>query len=402
MRIEYPLGKLLHKTPGWVSHARVSRDGKRVAFLSHPARGDDGGGPAVVDLNGNVRIFSEDWSSARGLAWSPDGSDIIFTAFRAGVGRSIYRISLDGEERPILEVPGHMTLQDVSPLGAALLVLENERMRMQFLAAGESTPRDLSWLDWTLVRAISNDGAKILFDETGVGGGALHSVYLRGTDGSPAIRLGDGSAADLSPDGEWALAAVGINAEQLTLLPVGAGEGRVLINEGLTGMAARFFPDGTRLCVIAHERGHGARLYSVDAVTGTYEPFSDEGISFHEVQMAPDGTFVIAIGPDRKPAVYPVSGGSPRPVPGTDTTMRAVGISEDGKGLFVFRRGEMPAKVVRIDIATGEPSLLRELSPPDPTGVESITSVKITRAADGIAYSYAQRMNDLYVVEGLF
>jgi eukaryotic-like serine/threonine-protein kinase len=401
-RIEYPIGKLLYRTPGWISDMRVSRDGKRVAFLYHPARGDDAGGPAIVDLNGEVRTLSTGWSSARGLAWSPDGSHIVFTAFRMGVGRSLYRVTPDGAETPILEVPGHMTIQDISRQGAALIMLENERTRMQFVGAGDPTPRDLSWLDWTLVRAISSDGAKVLFDETGVGGGPLHSVYLRGSDGSPAIRLGDGAAIDLSPDGQWALAAVGGDHEHLALLPVGAGEGRKIASEGLTGMAARFFPDGTTLCVMGHEEGKGARLYRMDPVTGKYEPFTDEGISFHEIHVSPDGRFVMATGPKREIELYPVAGGAPIPIPGMDPRERAIGFNQDGTSVYTFLRGELPGKVRRADIATGERTLMKELAPLDPTGVEGITSVRATRAGDMFAYSFAQRLNDLFVVEGLF
>ncbi|MGE5178610.1 MAG: protein kinase domain-containing protein, partial [Bacteroidota bacterium] len=184
-RIEFPIGKVLYKTPGWVSHMRVSPDGKHIAFIDHPHRGDDAGGPAWVGLEGNAKILSSDWSSARGLAWTPDGKEIVFTAFRStGVARALYRTTLEGPERTVLEIPGHMTLQDISHQGAALIVLENERSRAQFFGRNNAPARDLTWLDWTLVRAISADGGKVLFDETGIGGGALHSVYIRNTDGS--------------------------------------------------------------------------------------------------------------------------------------------------------------------------------------------------------------------------
>ncbi|HTM00799.1 MAG TPA: protein kinase [Candidatus Omnitrophota bacterium] len=401
-RIEYPIGNLLYRTPGWVSHMRVAPDGKHLAFLDHPGRGDDAGGPAVVDVNGKAKVLSTGWSSARGLAWSPDGKEIIFTAFRTGVGRSLYRVTLDGVERPILEVPGHMTLQDVSRQGAALIVLENERARTQFIGRGEAAARDLTWLDWTLVRSISEDGAKILFDETGVGGGQLHSVYLRGTDGSPAIRLGDGAAADLSPDGQWALAAVGDAATQLVLLPCGAGEGRAIPAEGLESINARFFSDGVSICVMGHEPGHGPRLYKLDTVTGKYEAFSEEGISFFDVLLTSDDQFVASMSPDRKMMLYPVAGGAPRPIQGVLPTERGIRFSQDGTGLFVFARGELPSKVYRVDIATGERKLWKELSPSDPTGVEGLTTVRMTASEDCYAYSYAQRLNDLYVVEGLF
>jgi tRNA A-37 threonylcarbamoyl transferase component Bud32/dipeptidyl aminopeptidase/acylaminoacyl peptidase len=401
-RIEYPIGNVLYKTAGWISHMRVSRDGKHVAFIDHPARGNDAGGIAVVDLSGNSKVLSTGWSSARGLAWSPDGRDVVFTAFRVGVGRSLYRVGLDGGERPILEVPGHMTLEDISRQGAALIALENERLRTQFVGRGEAAPRDLTWLDWTLARSISNDGSRILFDETGVGGGELHSVYIRGTDGSPAVRLGDGIGFEFSPDGRWALGGVGEFSPELTLLPCGAGEGRIIPAERLEVDNAVWFPDGVSICVLGHEVGKGPRLFRMDPVTGKHEPFSEEGHTSYDLLVSPDGRFAAARGPDRNMSLYPVDGGAPRRVPGVLPNERLIRWSEDGASVFVFGRGELPAKVTRVDLTTGERTFWKELAPPDPTGVEGLTTVKMTPNGDSYAYSYPQRLNDLYVVEGLF
>ena len=400
-RIEFPMGTVLYQTTGWISHARVSPKGNHIAFLDHPYRGDDMGAVSAVDLSKNVKTLSAGWTSARGLAWSPDGAEILFTAFKSGVGRSLYAVSLEGVQRPILEVPGHMTLMDVSRQGAGLIILENERARTQFLPAGESQPRDLTWLDWTLVRALSRDGARMLFDETGVGGGEHQSIYMRGTDGSPAVRLGDGNTCfDLSPDGQWALAGVG-HPGRLDLLPCGAGA-RTIPTEGLDMQNAQWFPDGSTICVLGEEPGRGTRLYKVDIMTGKHEAFSDEGISSTDVRVSPDGGFVAAQGPDRKMMLFPVDGSAPKPVPGYPTNDRAIGWSADGKALYSFTRGELPAKVFRIDVATGERKLWKELSPSDPTGVEGLTRVQMSGDEQSFAYSYAQRLNDLFVVEGLF
>src|SRR5437867_4760777 len=43
IRIEFPAGKVLYKTPGWPGSVRFSPDGTRIGFLDHPARGNDGG-----------------------------------------------------------------------------------------------------------------------------------------------------------------------------------------------------------------------------------------------------------------------------------------------------------------------------------------------------------------------
>jgi hypothetical protein len=318
------------------------------------------------------------------------------------VGRSLYAVSLDGAERPILEIPGHMTLMDISRVGAGLLILENERARTQFLAAGESVPRDLTWLDWTLVRALSPDAARILFEESGVGGGALQSVYMRGTDGSPAIRLGDGSCFDLSPDGQWALAGVGSSPGRLDLLPTGPGTARTIPMEGPDPQSAQWFPDGSTICLLGVEPGRGTRLYKVDTVTGKHQAFTDEGISSYDLRVSPDGKLVAAQGPDRAMMLFPVEGGPPTAVSGYLNRDRIIGWSADGKALFAFTRGELPAKVFRIDLGTAERKLWKELSPSDPTGVEGLTVVRIAHDEQSFAYSYAQRLNDLFVVEGLF
>ncbi len=402
-RIEFPIGKVLYKTAGWISHVRVSPDGKHLAFIDHPVGGDDAGNVAVVDLNGNVRVLSTGWSSSRGTAWTPDGKEIAFAGMSGdGVGRYLYRVTLDGILRPVLECPGHLTIQDISRQGAALLVLENERVRTQYVGPADKTPHEMTWLDWTLIRAVSEDGAKVLLDETGVGGGSLHSVYLRGTDGSPAIRLGDGAALDLSPDGQWALAAVGEGGRKLALLPCGAGEGRIIQHEGLEPANARFMPDGVTICLVGHEPGQPLHLYRLDSITGKYERFSNEPIAFFDLHVSPDGKYVAGGTADRKMALYPVDGGASIPIPGVRPNERSIRLSADGNGLYVFLRGEVPGRVYRVDLASGERTLVRELSPSDPVGVDGMIVVRCTGGGEHFAYSYGQRLNDLYVVEGLF
>jgi len=50
-------------------------------------------------------------------------------------------------------------------------------------------------------RAISRNGAKIVFEEEGQGGGPNYTVFLRDTDGSPPLKIGDGlgMAFELEP-----------------------------------------------------------------------------------------------------------------------------------------------------------------------------------------------------------
>ncbi|HEY3155623.1 MAG TPA: protein kinase, partial [Candidatus Eisenbacteria bacterium] len=240
-RIEFPAGIVLYKTPASVSSIRFSPDGSRIAFLDHAARGNDAGYAAVVDMNGNVKRLSAVFSSTRGLAWSPDGREVVFAGSNEG-SRALYAVDMEGAIRTVLGIPSNLTLNDISRQGDTLLTVENERMRTRFIGPTEGDTRDLTWLDWSLLRGITADGSRILFDETGVGGGELGALYTRGTDGSPAIRLGDGSAFSLSPDGEWALSSVGLTRSRLELVPCGAGEPRTITTGDLQIDHVSWFP----------------------------------------------------------------------------------------------------------------------------------------------------------------
>jgi hypothetical protein len=401
MRLEYPIGKVIYQTTGWPSDAHISPDGKLIAFLDHPARGNDAGAAAVVDLQGNFRVLSTGWSSTQGLAWSPDGREIYFTAFRTEAARCLFAVTLEGEQRPVFQTPGHLILQDISRNGDILLVHGHERLRMQYHGPSDATPRDLSWLDWTLVRGISPDGQTVLFDESGVGGGENHSVYVRDIDGSPAVRLGDGLVPRYSPDGRWALTTLDDPNRPLFLLPTGAGETRTVPTVGLSCHIAEWFPDGKRACGVANEGQGGLRLYEIDVESGAYRAFSEEGVNPYDVMVTRDGRFGAAWGPDGKFKLYPVEGGASRPIDGVEAQDRPIEWSEDGKALFVFTRGVLPAPVIRVDLETGERQVVREITPSDPTGVGGITAARMTRDGSAIAYSYPQGLGDLYVIEGL-
>jgi hypothetical protein len=71
IRLEFPLGKTLYETSGWISYPRVSPDGERVAFFDHPTYGDDRGFLAVVDRNGRKTTLSEEYATMQGLTWHP-------------------------------------------------------------------------------------------------------------------------------------------------------------------------------------------------------------------------------------------------------------------------------------------------------------------------------------------
>ncbi len=402
-RLEFPAGKVLYETASWISHPRVSPKGDLIAFLDHTARNDDGGSVDIVDLNGNKRTLSRGWRSERGLAWSANGDEVWFTAEAAGANRSLYAVTLSGKQRLITRMLGGMTLTDISRDGRVLIVRENERLQINCLPPGESKERDLSWHDWSSGRALADDGKTLLMALSGDAGGEFYSTYIRKTDGSAAIRLGEGWGLALSPDGKWVIASVSRSTPvQLVLLPTGTGEAKPLTNDAINYNNAQWFPDGTRLLLQGNEPGHASQLYIRDLAGGTPRPITPEGLAIVTGNpISPDGKFVAGVDPDRKVWIYPVQGGEPRQVPGLTAGDLPLRWHADGRSLFVGRLGEMPAKVYRLDLATGRKELWKELMPADPGGVKYFSRIVLTPDGKSYAYSFYRSLSDLYLVEGL-
>jgi eukaryotic-like serine/threonine-protein kinase len=399
-RLECPTGKVLYESAGWISHPRVSPKGDAVAFLDHPLLGDDGGSVDLVTLDGKKRTLSAGWSTVQGLAWYPSGSEVWFTGTKIGAARAVHAVSLGGRERLVVRAPGILTLNDISRDGRLLLTADTAREGLMALSPGDTKERDLSWLDWSTLRDISADGKTVLFIEAGEGGGASYSVYIRKTDGSPAVRIGAGNAFALSPDGKWVLGSgTQGSSQQLSLLPTGPGEPSVLEREAVSYQFAAWTGDGKHIVVGANESGHGVRLYLQDLAGGKPKAISPEGMM--GVWRSSDSRSVIAQGPDGKIAYYPLEGGPPREIPGTSAEDVACQLSTDGQFLYITgRKAELPTKVYRLNVTTGRRELWKEFTPLDTAGIDKVGPVHPTPDGKSYAYSYSRTLSDLYLVEG--
>ncbi len=400
-RLEYPIGKVLYQTGGWLSHPRVSPTGDEVAFIEHPVRRDDAGSIAVVDLSGKKKTLSTGWETAWGLGWSPNGTEIWFSSTRLGYGRYLSAVTLSGKERLLAREPGTLTLQDIAKDGRVLITRDVPRVGMVGMTADSHKERDLSWLDWSAPKDLSLDGKKLLFTESGEAGGENYSSYLRGTDGSPAIRLGDGVSFALSPDQRWVLSGVPKPPVQFTLLPTGAGELKELTHDQINRLWARWFPDGKRLLFAGDEPGKGVRLYIQDMSGGLPKPITNEGVNGSLVAISPDGKQVALVGADQIPALLAVDSGEMHPIPGLVAGEAPIAWTSDGRSLYVYRLGEVPATVNRVDLATGRKELWKQLVPPDVSGVTDISSVLITPDGKNYVYEYGRTLSDLYLVNDL-
>ncbi len=402
-RIEFPIGRTLVETAsGYLSHPRFSPRGDLIAYIDHPMRGDDAGSIAVVDREGNRRVLSSGWITARGLAWSPDGTEIWFTAASVGGSRAVHAVSLSGRRRLVARVPGALTLHDISREGRALLAMEHSREGIVGLPPGEATPKDLSWHDWSRPVDLTADGTTLLFDETGEGGGATYGVYLRATDGSPAVRLGDGRGLALSPDGRWALSSPSVNPVGLVLLPTGPGQPRpIRTAEFASIQRAAWFPGGESLLLSASEPGRAPRLYVQPAAGGTPRAITPEGIGA-DWAISPDGLHVAALDAARRMELYPIDGSAPSLVAGAQPGDAPIRFSPDGRYLYVFSAREAGgAEIHRIAFSSGARESWKQIEPVDPVGLYGIARVFLSADGQSYVYAYVRFLDQLYLADGL-
>ena len=339
------------------------------------------------------------------LAWRPDGQEVWFGASESGRENPLYAIDLTGRRRMLLRVPGSLELHDISRDGRLLVTKTNQGIAMAGLSRGQTREHDLSWHDYSSPGDISGDGDTLVFTESGDAGGKRGKVYLRKADGSPAVMLGEGYAQGLSPDRRW-VASVGV-PNDVFLLPTGPGQPRKLTYKQFEIIhRASWYPDGRRLLLVAREAGHQARLYAQPIDGGEPRAIAPEGFGFDfdyggNRPLSPDGTLVAAINADGKVFLIGTDGGTPRAVAGVELEEQPIGWSADSRSIYVFRRGELPAKVVRVDVLTGHRTLWKELVPNDVAGVVGLNGVVIAPDGRSYAYCYGRYVSDLYVVEGV-
>jgi serine/threonine protein kinase/WD40 repeat protein len=403
-RIEYPLGKILYETSGHISYARLSPKGDRIAFLDHPFPLDDAGTVAVIDMAGKKTTLTSKWASEGGLAWSASGEEVWFTATEAGANRSLWAVTESGHLRVVTRVPGGLKLHDVARSGRVLLTRESPRVGVLAMLEGDTRERDMSFLDYSFAADLTPDSRTLLFDEEGEAGGANYTVFVRKSDRSPVVRLGEGNAMGISPDGKWALSMMPIPNSPFILLPTGTGEHKQLAAGNVSPeQAATWFPDSQSIVFAGSEPGHELRLY-VQAIEGGGKPrpISPEGIvaALPGFAVSPDGKFVAAIGKDRKAMLFPVEGGESRAIKGIEDGEFPLRFA-DARTVYVWKRGDVPAKVTRVDIESGKREPFKNLIPADPSGVERISNVLVTPDGKGYAYCFTRLLSDLFVVEGL-
>jgi Tol biopolymer transport system component len=367
----------------------------------------------IIDRTGKKKQFSGQWLRIMQVVWHPSSKEVWVKVAKEG-SSTIYAVSLKGEMRLITSLDGYVALHDISRNGDLLIARNNGgRVETWGLAPGESRERNLSWLDGTHCFGTAENGNVLFFNEIRLGARGKSIIFMRKTDGSSPVRLGEGVGRSVSKDGKWVLAIDSIDSSgKLVLLPTGAGKIQSIDTSPINIIfSGAFFPDGKRILIYGVEPGHDERLYVMELNGGKPVALTPEGSFLGHVPdaalspISPDGAFVAANDKDGAPRIFSVQNGAAEAVNGINENELILRWSEDGRSVYVANLFEethpVKVKIYQVDRATGARLLKKEISPGDPAGIEGLLSVQLSEDAKSYYYCFQRSLSDLYLVSGI-
>ena len=410
-QLEAPLGTVIYKPSGWLSHLQYSPDGSQIAFLEHPHTGSNAGMVRVIRPGEEPRTLTPFLDTLIRAVWSPDGREIWFTGFGEGIG-GITAVTPEGRLRHVYSAPGLPLIDDVAANGDALVTMAQPRMLLETStrSAGVAGAVDLSCLDWSLLRDMTPDGSTVLLDETGAGAGPTPVIFVRSTDGSPPLRLADGACAAISSDGRHVLAAPYdvdpdrpdlVHRDAVLIVPVGPGPTRRVSLGDLSVNFADWLPGERELVLNGSMKGEGRNLYVMDIETAAIRRVHERRIIGQGLVASPDGTRVLARVESFCITVFFLDGSEPRVFEDLDQKWRPAGWAADSASFFAFGTGSIPAPIVRIDVETGRREPWTDIVPLVRSGVDGVNAVRLSEDGERYAYSYVSMTSVLCHVSGL-
>ena len=407
-RLELPLGTVLYQTSGFISHIRVSRDGQRVAFADHPLYADDNGDLAVVDRAGKRTVLASGFQGLRGVGWSPDGSEVWFTANNPPTaGVSLRAATLDGTTRTLLSFPTDWRLLDVAADGRLLITSEEIARHVEVVREGTTERQELAGnFNQAIGTALSRDGRSVLITDQGA---VRRHELRRRMCGRWSSRtpsgLATGRRSTFPPTAVTCCRSVYGPPSRMLILPVGAGETKELPNvDGLTIPVVSFVPGGRQVAFLGSKGTGALRGYLQDIAGGPARAFTGDGVNtsaFSTLPIRPDGSAAWLIGPDGQSALFPLAGGAPQPrslafCPPIRWSSGRTRVSRSN----VAPGATAPLQIFRVDLRTGARAPFRDVHASQPAGVR-LAQVLMTPEGKTMLHSYSQLLTNLYVVDGL-
>lgn len=352
-------------------------------------------------MNGSHTVVSTDLS-VEGLAWSPDGKEVWFAGTKtSGWADTIFAVTPAGKERTILSLPS-VRLHDISKEGRVLLSHETWRRQIKGLFPGDKAEHPYSWLDDTEVTAISADGRFISIYEAGetyyLENNSL--AYYRGTDGSPAVRLGVGTAA-ISPDGKWVLLASNhVNPKlPLQLQPIGPGDSKNLPTPGLVAFDHYAWSDGGRQVVYEGETDENKWNIYKQAVGGGPPVLVKTDARDTYPVISPSGDTVALR--EGRGGIFLYHGNESQPVPvkAASENEYPIRFVKNGKALLVAEQTGGEVALTLIDLASGHRETWKRI--PDDYSSRANQFLVATPDLKYYAYPFPRYSSVLYTVENL-
>ncbi len=402
-RLEYPAGKVLYQTSGWLGDLRFSPRGDRIAFSDHQTLDDDRGRIVTVDLRGKAQDLSGEWESIEGLVWTKDAAEVWYAASNTGYADTIYAAAPGKKPRLVFQFPLSVKLLDLSPGGALLFTtFDDDRHETWVTLPGAPADQSLDWLGSGFPGDLSQDGKFLLFSQYGQAGGRSYGLYIRNLREPAPIRLGEGGAMTLSPDGRYALALQYTEPQRLALFQYESAAPQLIPAAGLNYQtAAQWFPDSRRIIFEANEASRPSRIWMQEVRAGKPQPITPEGVSLEGNGLSPDGTKVAGRSPDGLLRLYPIGDGVAADLPGALAGDRLVRWSPSGQKVVVMSPLEGAVQLSEIDLASGKRTPGKRIASPNPVGVAQVTQVLLSDDGQTIVYGQNRRVRTLRTAAGL-
>ncbi|MGI8958275.1 MAG: winged helix-turn-helix domain-containing protein [Bryobacteraceae bacterium] len=396
--VEFPVGNVVYSSHGWIGCLRVSPGGDQVAFIEHPVRDDDAGHVRIVDTKGNTRVLTDEWNSAEGLAWSPSGKEVWFTASKQGAARTLYAVSRTAKLRQLSDAPASLRLLDISGAGRALIAVDDMRMTLMGAPGVGGPERDLSHFDLSHVDDISADGNLVLFTEGGNAGGQHYATYVHDLRAGSTARIASARALALSPNQKWVLTVDPRDRTRLTLTSIVSNASSEVFGNGFEYQWAKFLPDGKTLLVGGAYPGELLSICTQSLDGG--KPIPLNGVPYLDyVAVSPDGLRIAGATISDSGLIFDLRNHSARQIsPGVNAL--PIAWSTDSKELFAVSRRNSIYRIVKTNLQTGQVQLWKTLPLGDQAGVIGLAGLVISPATGAYAYSTDLNLSHLYLVDG--
>jgi eukaryotic-like serine/threonine-protein kinase len=398
-RLEFPIGKVLFETSGWITDVRISPDGKRVAFMDHSVLPDDRGAVALVDTQGDVRRLTPYYATGRSLCWTPDGKEVWYTASLEGEDPGMYAVTVAGKHRTVLRSPTELIIEDISATGKVLLESVRFQIEMGIKRSDESRARDLeTGVD---MGSLSPDGQWIVFNRYQ---GSDYQAYVKKADGVAAVKLGDGYGAGITWDASIVAAEQNSQLHRLYLYPTGAGEQRVIDLGDLSAAFGTwendltFSRDGRWAVFSAFDPKQQIRDYLLDMRDGKLRPVTPVGT--RAGKLSPDATRIVTLDvAAEKYVLVDAASGKVSEIPGIEKDDEVLGWNLDGRMVNVWNQ-DLPARISQVDVASGRRQLVQTV---EPMAMLGSMYARMVTSADGktAAYRHRRGLYAIYIAGGL-